>query len=433
MDDPYKIRNFMKSVVRPDDDKCIDEEMLAYIFATGVVEHNKGTILERLRSLLKKIIKIMVDYYTIFEHEKNKTVYEQAIATILTCKSCRNTGAIKTSFNNILGIIEDGNIREIFFIIDEFIHRGCFIASWLLYCNPVEKIVNDYGLSRDDVLKKYKYVIEVLTGSTNPKYGVQKYSEPFIKEFLGTPYVKYSGKYITVNNKYPWEIPYPPSICNLWNMQEKSYFSHKLLFFLEHQRYSDMPQQQNPFNIEIGDTDGFQSPNICYDTTYEYDRIPHVDDIKMPALSNREKEYMKEFNRDIDYNKLITWKQGCCYYYAKDNTVTYKISSNKNKPRIISYSGHIILDFELLSLLDPDFDKWKGIYLLCIMATMIPYCHHSTHELFSTATYWGIDYDIDKSYYDNFVELIKTHIPTDIIPEKILIDALNSARNATKS
>ncbi|AYV84970.1 MAG: hypothetical protein Satyrvirus1_56 [Satyrvirus sp.] len=403
------IENFIRSTIYPKNVNFQREEILAYVFVTKFVDRYQQEILTRLRNLLTKIIKIMDSYYKNFEHEENSNVRNVAIAKGFDCGKCKNTGAVKPEYENIIGITKDGNIREIFFLFDEFVHKCCFIMSWLLYCHTINQIVQEYGLSETDIIKKLKFVAEVISGSKQKKFDDTKYLENFIRKFLGEKYKKYSGKGKTYTNYYPWQILETPSICNLWDIQEKEYTAHKLLYTIEYPRYIDMPKQLKPYFIEMGDPSKFDPPNICFESSGTFKHVPTLDQIKLPPLSDREISFLKINNREIEINRKINWKGGCCYYYPKDETVSYKISTDKIKPRMTSYSGHNILEFELLSLLDPDFEDWKIVYLLCIMATMVPYCHHSAHEIFSTATYFGIDYDIDSNYYNNFLNAINSY------------------------
>jgi len=415
MNDITKIKRFIELVIDPNDEICRKEEMLGYLFTTRFADQYQDVILPKLRQIVSNLVKITYDFYSKFKRETRRKVIEVCIAELLTCDKCRNTGAVTSDFANIVGIIKDGNIREIFFVMDEFIHNCCFIMSWLLYCHDIDHLVKTYGLSEENIMLKLKYVAEIISGSKQKNFSNKTYLQNFIRTCLGTKYDNYAGKGKIYHNIYPWEVVETPSICHLWNMQERTYYSHKLLFQLEYQRNADHPKQYKPYGVEIGDTSVFDPPDICYDNKKSYRDSIKIDDVQLPPLSLRELNFLKQTNRDVEINRLANWKGGCCYYYVKNDTVTYKISLDKHKPRMTSYSGHIILDFELLSLLDPDFESWKGIYLLIIMATMIPYCHHSTHEIFSTATYWGIDYDIDENYYQNFIRLIEKYIPNELI------------------
>jgi hypothetical protein len=143
-------------------------------------------------------------------------------------------------------------------------------------------------------------------------------------------------------------------------------------------------------------------------------------------LSNREKKHARKLNKNFDNDQIIPWKGGCCYYYTNEGTVTYAISELYNKPRTTSYSGHTIMELEFLSLFK-NFDSWKEIYVLCIMATMIPYCHHTGHEIFTTSTYWGIKYDIRKDQATNLKNLVniissKKSIDIDVAVNHEMID-----------
>lgn len=409
MEDINKIYKHVSAFVYPKTNEIFKEEMLAYIFVTKIVNMNQEKILPRLRLLIAKIKLIMGEYFKNHKNEHNENIINVAVAKLLTCDKCRNTGAVDSNPNNIDGIIRNGNIREIFFIFDEFVNNGCHIASWLLYCNRVDDISNKYDLSKQNIIDKLKYVAEVISGSKQKSFDDNLKLEEFIKTYLGTKYSTYSAKGKIYKNIYPWEAGEFPSYCNLWNMQERTYHSHKLLFMIEKQRYSELPEIKTPLGFDIGDTSSFNPPNICNTYHKNFDSGFKINDIKLPILSDREISYLKKINRDIELNDIILWKGGCCNYYAKDNTITYKLAKNKMKPRTTSYSGHVISNFELLSLLDPEFESWKEIYLLCIMATMIPYCHHTAHEILSVVTYWGIDYNFDLNYFQNFNNIIKNN------------------------
>lgn len=409
MEDINKIYKHISSFVYPKTNNIYKEEMLAYIFVTNFVNMNQEKILPRLRLLIEKIKLITSDYFKNHKNQDNENIIEVAIAKLLTCDKCRNTGAVDSNPNNINGIIENGNIREIFFILDEFINNGCHVASWLLYCNRIDNISNKYDLSKQNIINKLKFVAEVISGSKQSSFNDNIKLEKFIKTYLGTKYSSYSAKGKIYKNIYPWETGEFPSYCNLWNIQERTYFSHKLLFMIEKQRYSELPETKTPFGFDISDTTTFNPPSICDTYRKNFDMSFKASDIKSPTLSSREISYLKKINRDIELNDIILWKGGCCNFYAKDNTITYKLASDKSKPRTTSYSGHVISNFELLSLLDPEFESWKEIYLVCIMATMIPYCHHTAHEILSVVTYWGIDYDFDLNYFENFNNILKNN------------------------
>jgi len=400
-----KIYEFVKNTAYPKTEKIYREEMLAYMFVTQFVQNNAEIILPKLRKIMQMVVKVSNDYFQQHMGEQNQNIIDVAVATVLTCEKCHNTGAIDSNWGTIEQTMREGNVRELFFVFDEFVHNGCYIGSWLLYCHPIDFIVTTYDLSRQNVILKLKYVAEVIAGSKQSLFDEDDKLELFIKTYLGTKYDKYRGKGKEYTDVYPWEVGEFPSYCNLWNMQERTYFSHKLLFLIEYQRNIEFTKQKTPFGFQLGDASVFDQPPICNARSANFSF--KVDEIQLPPISSREYNYYKKTNRDIADNKIILWKSGCCSSYVKDETVTYKLAADMSKPRVTSYSGHVITDLELLSLFDVEFELWKEIYMICVMATMIPYCHHSAHEIFSVCTYWNIPYDIEQDYFVNFKRVLE--------------------------
>lgn len=424
------IQEYIYNVIKPNNIECQKEEMFSYVFSTQLMKKYENVILPRLRNLLQKICNIIYDYYKRFTDDR--IAIEQAITVMLTCDKCKNTGAVSRTFESIKKVIEHGNIRELFFLFDEFIHNGCIVMSWLLYTNDIDLIASKYQLSEKNILEKLKYVAEVISGSKQELFNNKHSLESFIRQYLGTKYPLYDvkGRDSPFTNVYPWEVPVSPSMCSLWNMQDRTYNSHKLLYELENQRYVEFPKQRYMWIRSLGDASYFKPPSLCYETSKNYKYVYKTDKITNPPLSFNEISYLKKNNRDIDYNKIINWKGGCCYSYVKPNTVSYEISKTKNKPRITSYSGHVILEFELLSLFDTEFDQWKELYMFASIATMLPYCHHSTHEILTTVTYWGIKYNIDLDFYTNFFNIINNADLPQTIEKKHIIDFMNDTKQS---
>lgn len=428
MDDVHEIAKHIKSFVVPRNNKIWSEETLAYIYSTKFVDRNQHIILPKLRNLVKKLIDLMKFFYREFKKETDEIAIDECISRILTCEDCQNTGAVKSGNENIQGIIHNGNIREIFCLFDEFFKSGCHIASWALYCNSLNDIENRFKLSRADVIDKLKYVAGLITGSNQNFFNDETELERFIRSSFGTKIKSKDGE------KYVWEKSDVLSYCNVWNIHEKIYPSHKLLFRLDNLRYANVPKQYNFYDVVLGHAEGQKPPLLC-DTDFRVDKkIMTFDKKKIvyPKISNRELEHLKKYNADIDVNDVVPWKGGCCFTYANTSTITGRLSEQFNKPRITSYSGHAVSDCELIKMLDGDFDGWKVVYSLCIMATMIPYCHHTAHEILSVMTFYGINYDIRLGYYENFHNIISSiHIPG--IDTKTELTFLDEAKQRSKS
>ena len=120
MEDHPKIRSFIANTIYPNEKKFQDEEMLAYIFSTQFVEKFQDKILPRLRGFIKKLVSIMETYFITYKAVTDKNIYNVAIAELLSCADCKNTGAVKGDYTNIEGVIHDGNLREIFFVFDVY-------------------------------------------------------------------------------------------------------------------------------------------------------------------------------------------------------------------------------------------------------------------------------------------------------------------------
>lgn len=423
MDDINLIKTFLKSYIKPQKPQVLKGTYIAYRFSTYFVEKYH----DQINNHILKLIKIFVEICKLYCLENSISDHNEYILNILTTEDkSRNTGSIGKNIKFLKEILdqtgEPANIRELFCIIDEIIHNGCEVISWLLfvkYCSDSlpENIVGE--LNSKCIYKKLIFIAETITGGKQNFFNNQVELKKYIYELLGTKYPVYKGKHPYLNNDYPWKAKGFPSVCHLWGTQERTYSTHKLLFNIEFQRSS------NETGIyKWWDTMGYNAPTIC--KYPEANNIAFIsDDITMPKLTSRELNHAKSLNKNFDEDHVVPWKGGCCYYHTTTDTITYKISEMYNKARTTSYSGHTVMDLEFLSLFK-DFDDWKEVYILCIIATMLPYCHHTDHEILTVSTYWDIDYDITKDQKSNLIYLIEKLYKKNILNFDLEIDKINN-------
>ncbi len=406
MDNDNLIFEHLSTFIVPQTNKVIKEEYIAYKYTTNFVDKFQNVIVEHILEQ----INIFVSMIRLYCNENSINFDEFIVEKLTASPDSKNTGAIPKKLSSINEILnysgKNGetrpNIRELFFIIDEIIHNCCKIVSWITYvkfCSDTLDLQLKNQLSIENINLKLIFMAELITGAKQEWFNNIDILKKFIKTTLGTKYSEYDGKEQSIKNKYAWEASGYPTMCHGWAMPERTYDTHKLLFYMEYQRKSKEP---GPYSW--WDTRDFTPPCLCNDICRQNKKY-FAYNISKPPLSEREIDHIRSNNPNFNNDQTIPWLGGCCYYYASKNTTTYRVSELYNKPRATSYSGHTSMDLEFFSYFK-SFEMWKEVYILCIMATMIPYCHHTAHEIFVTATHWGIEYDLRESYSYNFKKIV---------------------------
>lgn len=402
------IKKYLNSVIKPNNEKTIYNEHIAYKFVCNFFQKYENKIIPLIQKKIRYYINIIEEYCNAFNFSKDKYLLDNLFVSI--DKKSQNSGAVLPSIKNLHDMINtpNTNIRELYCVIDEILHNCCDAISWYFYTQYCT-IVNPNNLLTNDsqICDKLRFIATVITGSNQKWFDNPITLKMFINKTLGVKYDTYSGKSTIINNTYPWNNKKSfPSVCHLWFSQERTYPTHKLLFKIEYQRYVDRE------NDEYFDNKKFNPSLYCDEKCGYSENQILISDIYHPVLTARELEYMNEYKSRYSSCKekslnTVTWKGGCCYYYAHENTITYKISELFNKPRTTSYSGHTIMEMELFYIFD-DFPIYKELYILCTCYSMIPYCHHTYHEIMLMGNSYNINYNITKSYESNINKLINS-------------------------
>lgn len=375
--EPRIILAHLKDYVAEPTPEGINHEYIFYRFCTDVIENNKDLIENRLRNILSKIIILIKKYLFEKKLETNELVHEVFITMILT-GSGPNTGSILDNWDNVQAVITDGNLRELFYVLDEFIHNGCNIMSWFLYERYQDNFKDIPNLNHTFIDNKIKQIAQVIGINPDQKH-IQKEIYNLLNKSKSSNFIK----------------------CQLWNNKSNSVPTIRMQSIAEYLRYSQFLNYIDIFCMRSTDDKMFVEKKMCSDYYLAYpDKFPTFNNkiITSPPLSKREEEWCRKYNPNYDFDGIIPWKSGCCIYQPVMDSVIGKVSKvYKNANRVTSYSGHTILDLDLFRVFDDEFDYWKEVYVISIMYVMIPYGHHSAHEILSPATYFGIKYSLNKS------------------------------------
>lgn len=416
-----KLKKYFESILYPKNDKklltqLVNEELYSYLFSSYFCMEYENVICSKLYAITLKLINIIKSYYLNFhityyniQNGTDTITINAFIANIITIFNV-NSGTFTLNILNLEETLKQLNIREYFTVIDEFIHKGQHIYSWFLYCQELD-FIDKYDLNKLNLTKKYKFIAETISGCNNKKFSDINLSHQFVKKFLGKKY----DIYLFSKNIYAWQISGSPSISELCNLEKEYVHSVRIIHEIEFQRFTNIIDKDAI--LKLWKDEKFSPPTICNDNYGKYDFGLANDMLIYPKLSQRElininmldKQYSLEDEFEIkDKKAIIPWKGGCCYYYTNENSITAAISREYIKPRTTSYSGHTVLDLNLLSILDPDFDKNKYLYIFSILCTMIPFCHHTTHEVLASASFYDIEYDYELNFRDNYKGLCIT-------------------------
>lgn len=414
-----KLNNYFKSIIYPKNDdnllnKLVSQEMYSYFFCSFFCQKNEQIIMPLLKSIVKKIILIIKNYYNKFHTEYYKTqnssklTLDAFIINVITVLN-KNSGSFTINAINFDDLYDNINLRQAILVIEEFIHNGKHIYSWFLYNQELTDIL-ELDINVVYLTKKYKFICEVISGSQQKKFDNLEYAHSFVKQFLGKKY----EKYLFESNIYPWQFNETPSINELCNLAPAYMHSIKEIHDIEFQRFTNY--LSHSAQKKIYNTEEYSPSTICNDVYGKYDIgltndmliYPKLSSLELEQINVLDNQYLLESQTSANNinsqqkRMYIPWKGGCCYYYTNENSVTAEISRQLIKPRTTSYSGHTILDLNLMSILDPNFEKTKYIYIFAILCSMIPFCHHTTHEVLCPATFYGIDYDIELNFQDNY-------------------------------
>lgn len=413
MNQPRNIFDHIHDFIEAKNEQGYRHEYIMYRFSTEFISVNNHIIVSHLQTIIKKIVDIIRMFLIEYKKVTNTMTQNIYIATQLTSSGySRNTGAIPNEWENIEQILndKDANIREIFCVMDEFIHKSCHIMSWFLYQKYLDQYWEKLSIYNDEKIKsKIRYVTEILMGYKDIN--------------ILSDHVKLK-QFVKDNIQNKWADKKLPSICHLWTDKADTPRTSKLIYLTEYQRYIKFKNMSNAFCYDWVDDSIFQEHRICKDNNFTDENNPGflIDNIQLPPLSSRERKWAQTLNPNIVYDKIIPWKGGCCTMIPHKNTVVYNVTLMYEKAtRATSYSGHAIMNMELLSLLDPEFNQWCGIYAMCIIATMVPYCHHSSHEILTSISYCGIPYNLIATTSDIIKNILGTvpNIDIDSMFDKI--------------
>lgn len=360
-----------------DHTNSLKHEYIFYRFCTDYVQKSQDRLQKLMQPILRKIISL-IRLYARFKGIVDPLTTNLLCQMYLTTTNSYSTGSIVDSWTDIEAAIDtNGNIREIFYLIDEFLHQGCAVMNHLLYeadwSDPIFEQINQTYLEQKIRLNGTNIGLD----SDGPIDSVRQ----SIKTKLSTS-----------------NLP-SNSICQLWNNKNTAHPVNRLQSVVEYNRLVPFLSHSDVFCIRSLDDRLFKVPKICDDKIRSQGissfPIFSMSTVTYPALSDRELKWCLTKNPNCMYDQIIPWKSGCCYYQPSAHSVMNKVSELFScANRVTSLSGHTIIELDLFKLLDKDFDTHKESYVIYIMASMIPYGHHSAHEILSPASYFGITYDL---------------------------------------
>jgi hypothetical protein len=421
----------------------IKEEVEACIKSLKFVEDNKMKIAEFFLERINLFHKLII-FYNKYNEKNVVNIYDK----FLTNKDSKNTGSIGNtqvegtlkSIQEILGwtsktdanVCEIPNIRELMCIIDEIIHHNCDVIAWLVLEVTNNQSNEHSKYSRDTELQnlilnfdesslqtKRDFAFEVITNQNS-----ECVAKPQINEILSSVYRTFDT-YLghetkEEKNVNPWLMADVfPSLCHLMTTPMRMLRHQQVLSYHEAQRLSDYPIV-NPQNATFRNRNqnNFRSDEERFKNSQE-DIVELSEKHIFPPLSKREKEYFAK-----QHGGKIPWKGGSQYFPSNTDIVTTFISKKYNKSRTTSYSGHVILEAEFFYLFK-HFSDLKEVIVVCTMASMIPYCHHTAHEILSSSTNFGIPYNIISSIGEN-IEILSNNMSNQyekksLINKKVLV------------
>lgn len=370
--------DFMRITDVESKSKSIEYEYQMYVYCTKYLDTMKGQqALSRLRLFLSKIIALIRSFALSKGLNDERT--HQILCEMYLVSDGLSTGAVMAKWENIEAIVSEGNVREVFYLIDEFLHQGCEVMNWFLY--ETNCLENKLDLNGEYIKSKIE------KNASNIGIDVSKFSfKDLQSEVLN--HLRKSN----INRR---------SLCQLWNNKVNSNRTNRLQSMVEYARHVPFINHSEAFCLRTLDDKLFMRPNIC-DDLIRSRRIGTDfpvftrDLLTSPVLSAREEEWCRNKNTNFDFDQIIPWRSGCCLYQplGSDSIIGRISELYVGANRVTSQSGHTIINLDLFSLLDKDFDEWKKSYVVLIMASMIPYGHHSAHEILSSASYYGIEYDL---------------------------------------
>ena len=406
MNDPQLIFDQLREYIKPNDNNTIRRSTFTYLYSVILVNRLSSYIIPKFKSIIKTILYIIKNYYEENPNEihriydlqikekknwnefrtfRNSTWIDYAIKILCGEDTNKyNTGVITKSglrviINHImrdLPINDELNIRECLCIIDQFIYYGCEPLSWFIYVkfcgNNIPQELNGL-LNNSNINKKICEIAKIISGSNQQWFTI----EP--KNIVPTKKLIFDMLGKRIRDKDTFDYPWKDNsrICQ---------FLTNAYFFYPNFIYSSDIQFQRKTVVKCN-RKPFMAKNIAY-----------------PPLSKRELSHINNVNSD-HANTGIHWEGGCHYSTPNLLGVSFGLAKANRKDISISNSRHTIVNMELLSLF-VGFEEWKEIYVFCLMATMIPYCHHTAHEILNASTYKGITYNFKSSYEGNFSNMV---------------------------
>ena len=377
-----QLSDILRMDERPDRIDSLRHEYLMYRFCTDYVFNLSRTDgLSKIRGFLRKIIELIRAFARSRGVTDDRTM--QILCTMYLTSNTLSTGSVLNKWAVIEQIIYvNGNIRELFYLLDEFLHQGCEVMNWFLYQTDCVDNLTIQGLN-------HSYIEEKIRQNAN-NMGIQ--TDALSVGQIQSEILSHLSKSGLA----------PQTLCQLWNNKNNSNPINRIQSVVEHSRLVPFINHSDVFCIRTLDDRLFAMPKICDDlirskkTASDFPTFTSQT-IKYPILSDREVDWCKSKNSNYEYDGIIPWRSGCCSYQPLPLTesVIGRVSElYVCANRVTSLSGHTIINLDLFKILDEAFDQSVRSYVIMIMATMIPYGHHSAHEILSPASYFGVDYDL---------------------------------------